>query len=66
MMFDTDVVIWVSRGNLRAARIIDSVTDRALSVVSFEELAQNGRATRGRCGRVSKMFGAAIGGLCAL
>src|SRR5207248_5138605 len=32
---------------------------------SFEELAQNGRATRGRCGRVSEMFGAAIGGLCA-
>src|SRR5438045_2038920 len=30
---------------------------------SSEELAQNGRATRGCCGRVSEMFGAAIGGL---
>src|SRR5947209_8970340 len=33
--------------------------------VASEELAQNGHATRGRCGRVSEMFGAAIGGLCA-
>src|SRR5438067_12621928 len=31
----------------------------------FEELAQNGRATRGRCGRVSERFGDATGGLCA-
>src|SRR5438067_12565086 len=35
----------------------------ASSTTSSEELAQNGRATRGCCGRVSEMFGAAIGGL---
>jgi predicted nucleic acid-binding protein len=29
MIFDTEVLIWASRGNLRAARIIDAATDRA-------------------------------------
>src|SRR5437763_16438471 len=37
----------------------------ASSTTSSEKLAQNGLATRGCCGRVSEMFGAAIGGLCA-
>ena len=44
MIFDTDVLIWVSRGNPRAARIIDSDTDRALSIVSFMELLQGARS----------------------
>src|SRR5438874_6470179 len=34
-------------------------------MTSLEEVAQNGRATRGRCGRVSEIFGAAPVGLCA-
>ena len=33
MIFDTDVLIWASRGNRRAARTIDAATDRALSIV---------------------------------
>lgn len=44
MIFDTDVLVWVSRGNLRAARTIDAVTDRALSVVSLMELLQAARS----------------------
>jgi predicted nucleic acid-binding protein len=44
MIFDTDVLIWASRGNLNAARTIDRATDRALSIVSFMELLQGARS----------------------
>jgi predicted nucleic acid-binding protein len=44
MIFDTDVLVWASRGNLRAARTIDAATDRALSIVSFMELLQGARS----------------------
>jgi predicted nucleic acid-binding protein len=44
VIFDTDVLVWASRGNLRAARTIDAVTDRALSIVSFMELLQSARS----------------------
>jgi predicted nucleic acid-binding protein len=44
MIFDTDVLVWASRGNLRAARTIDAVEDRALSIVSFMELLQGARS----------------------
>ena len=44
MIFDTDVLIWASRGNLRAARTIDAATDRALSIVSLMELLQGARS----------------------
>jgi predicted nucleic acid-binding protein len=44
MMFDTDVLVWASRGNLRAARTIDAAADRALSIVSFMELLQGARS----------------------
>ena len=40
MIFDTDVLIWVSRGNLRAARLVDSSESRLLSVVSYMELVE--------------------------
>lgn len=44
MIFDTDVLIWASRGNLRAARTIDASTDRALSIISLMELLQGARS----------------------
>ena len=44
MIFDTDVLVWASRGNLRAARTIDAATDRALSIISFMELLQGARS----------------------
>jgi len=40
MLFDTDVLIEVFRGNAKAARMIDQDADRALSVVGFMELLQ--------------------------
>jgi len=44
MIFDTDVLIWASRGNEKAARLIDSSPDRALAIVSLIELVQGARS----------------------
>ena len=40
MLYDTDVLIWVFRGNAKAARQIEGDGNRSLSVVSFMELLQ--------------------------
>jgi predicted nucleic acid-binding protein len=44
MIFDTDVLVWATRGNAGAARTIDSTPDRALSIVSLMELLQGARS----------------------
>ncbi|MEQ1946044.1 MAG: type II toxin-antitoxin system VapC family toxin [Bryobacteraceae bacterium] len=44
MIFDTDVLIWASRGNEKAARVIDSSMERALSIISLMELLQGARS----------------------
>jgi len=41
MIFDTDIFIWVQRGNDRAADIIDQIDERFLSILTFMELLQN-------------------------
>jgi len=43
MLFDTDVLIWALRGNIRASRAVDDADARALSVVSYMELLQGAR-----------------------
>lgn len=40
MIFDTDIFIWVQRGNARAAALIDATKDRFLSVQTYMELLQ--------------------------
>ena len=40
MIFDTDIFIWVQRGNLKAARLIEKTEDRYLSIQTFMELLQ--------------------------
>ena len=40
MIFDTDVLIWVLRGNHRSAALMEETEERFLSVVSYVELLQ--------------------------
>ena len=40
MIFDTDMFIWVQRGNIKAAQMIEDDDERLLSVQSYMELLQ--------------------------
>jgi len=40
MIFDTDILIFVQRGNLKAAKVIESSAQRFISIQTFMELLQ--------------------------
>jgi tRNA(fMet)-specific endonuclease VapC len=44
MMFDTDVLIWVLRGDRTAAELLDRQSERSASIVSLMELQQGARS----------------------
>jgi len=43
MIFDTDIFIWVQRGNEKAARQMEKSADKFLSIQSYMELFQSAK-----------------------
>ncbi len=43
MIFDTDIFIWVQRGNKKAAKLINRSKERFLSVYTYLELLQSAK-----------------------
>ncbi len=43
MIYDTDILIWVQRGNEKAAKLIEKDEDKYLSIQSYMELLQGAK-----------------------
>ncbi len=46
MIFDTDVLIWIQRGNHRAAALLEKEEERRISVLTYMELLQGAKDKR--------------------
>lgn len=54
MLFDTDVFIWLQKGNIHAAEVIESSRDRQISLQTYLELLQ--MAQNKEQHRLTKLF----------
>lgn len=44
MIFDTDILIWAERGNVRAVQLIENSEQRFVSIQTYMELIQGARS----------------------
>jgi len=43
MLYDTDILIWIQRGNTKAAKLLERDSDKYLSIQSYMELLQGAK-----------------------